>query len=85
MKNKPDGLFFNQDLRRSVANPVIAGANWRFGRARLSVKRFGMEANMIKTTAILLDELRQYANPQKPNCPVWSDRGKYIHITKGTV
>ena len=37
--------FFNQDLRRSVANPVIAAPNWRFG-ARLSAKRFGMEEKM---------------------------------------
>ena len=31
LKNALDSAFFNQDLRRSVANPVIAAPNWRFG------------------------------------------------------
>ena len=40
MKNALDSAFFNQDLRLSVANPVR--------RARLNVKRFGMEVMMKK-------------------------------------
>ena len=31
LKNALDSAFFNQDLRRSVANSVIAAPNWRFG------------------------------------------------------
>lgn len=41
LKNKPDGLFFNQDLRRIVANPVIAAPNWRFGVRASAVLRHG--------------------------------------------
>ena len=40
MKNALDSAFFNQDLHLSVANPVR--------RARLNVKRFGMEVMMKK-------------------------------------
>ena len=48
----------------------------------LSSECFYSEANMIKTTAILLDELRQYANP-KTKLSRMVRQGKYIHITKG--
>ena len=41
LKNMPDGLFFNQDLRRIVANPVIAAPNWRFGVRASAVLRHG--------------------------------------------
>ena len=59
MKNKPDGLFFNRDLCRSVTNPWIVAPNLRFGARSSAQRRFGMEEKMITNFEGLISKVKE--------------------------